>query len=104
MYSTAQRPSFAYQVDKAVSTASILPLSSLETDPSAPEDSDSWLEVSPDELDGMMLSASGTGPPQGKEPKVELGDEHGQALQNLAKKVEDFVGGQGDVEGARFEE
>ena len=69
----------------------------------APEDSDSWLEVSPDELDGMMQRASGAG---GSAPgeKVELGDEHGQALGDLAKQVEEFVGGQGDVEGARFVE
>jgi hypothetical protein len=103
--STAQRPSFAYQVDSAIETASVLPISSLEAGPDAPEDSDSWLEVSPDELDGMMMKASGK-EQRTERPvdKVDLGDEHGQALQDLAAKVQQFVGGQGDVEGARFEE
>ena len=32
------------------------------------------------------------------------GDERGQALSDLAKKVEDFVGGKGDMDGARFAE
>jgi hypothetical protein len=85
------------------------------------DDSDSWLEVSPDELDGMLMRASGKGkqPSEAeadadgvaaeekstsKKAKAELGDEHGVALQDLAKKVQDFVGGQGDMEGARFAE
>ncbi|KAK8845462.1 hypothetical protein IAR55_006175 [Kwoniella newhampshirensis] len=103
----SQRPSFAFLVDSAVESASDLLLESLAVDPSAAEDSESWLEVSPDELDGMMMRASGRNPAQiqGKEKaekKVELGEEHGQALQDLAKKVEEFVGGQGDMQGARF--
>lgn len=105
---TSQRPSFAFQVDTAVDLASSLPLSALQASLDLPEDNDSWLEVSPDELDGMMMRASGrnlapTGDSTLKEP-AEPGEEHGQALQDLAKKVEQFVGGQGDVEGARFEE
>jgi len=57
----------------------------------------------------MMARTSGrNGPPangtsEEKQP-AELGHEQGEALQDLAKKVEQFVGGQGDVEGARFEE
>ena len=94
---TSQRPSFAYQVDTAIAASISLPQLV------AAEDSDSWLEVSPDELDGMMMRASGreTGDTA---RKVELGEEHGQALQDLAKKVEQFVGGEGDIQGARFEE
>lgn len=66
--------------------------------------------MDPDELDGMMQRISGQGAkaPQvtdsGSAPQVELGEEHGQALQDLAKKVKEFVGGQGDVEGATFAE
>lgn len=100
---TSQRPSFAYRVDKAIEAASTIDLNALQVSIDAPEDSDSWLEVSPDELDGMMQRASGaTGAVT--EQKVELGDEHGQALGDLAKQVEEFVGGQGDIEGARFVE
>lgn len=68
----------------------------------APEDSDSWLEVSPDELDGMMQRASGQTGGAASAEKVQLANEDGQALGDLAKKVEEFVGGQGDMEGARF--
>ena len=65
--------------------------------------------VAPDELDGMMMRASGRNPSAvsdqgGEKLPAELGEEHGQALQDLARKVEQFVGGQGDVEGARFAE
>ena len=84
--------------------------SDLAAKPSDPEDSDSWLEVSPDDLDAMLLRASG-----GKQHQAEDADEarkqednsDAQAdhpLKELAKKVEAFVGGQGDLEGARFAE
>jgi len=36
--------------------------------------------------------------------KNEVTEEHGKALRNMAQKVEKFVGGQGDIEGARFME
>ena len=96
-------------MDTAIATTSATPLSALEASRSALEDSDAWLLVAPDELDGMMMRASGrdasavSGEEGGNKP-AELGEEHGQALQDLAKKVEQFVGGQGDVEGARFAE
>ncbi|WWC58275.1 uncharacterized protein I303_100813 [Kwoniella dejecticola CBS 10117] len=102
----AQRPAFAHLVDAAISLSDT-PIEALSVDPTYPEDSESWLEVSPDELDGMMMRASGRAGPSvvpGEDEKAELGEEHGQALQDLAKKVEDFVGGQGDLTGARFED
>ncbi|WVQ76264.1 hypothetical protein IAR50_005929 [Cryptococcus sp. DSM 104548] len=101
----SQRPSFAYLVDNAVSFSTLSP-ADLTASTDTPEDDDKWLEVSPDELDGMMLRASGqdgANPAQGNgEERVELGEEHGQMLGDLAKKVQDFVGGQGDLQGARF--
>lgn len=80
------------------------------------EDSEAWLEVSPDELDGMMMRASGQDKASAKKSSAESGkdgekvekaeptEEHGRALQDLAKKVQAFVGGEGDLQGARFEE
>lgn len=76
------------------------------------EDSEAWLEVSPDELDGMMMRASGQDKASGKqkakegekEDRAEPTGEHGRALQDLAKKVQTFVGGEGDLQGARFAE
>ena len=58
--------------------------------------------MSPNDLDGMLAGIGG--PASGKETKVEVGDEDGKALGDLAKKVQDFVGGQGDEQGARFAE
>ncbi|WVR03486.1 hypothetical protein IAU60_000477 [Kwoniella sp. DSM 27419] len=99
----SQRPSFAYLVDTALNATTDLDIDAIAASPSADEDSESWLEVSPDELDAMMIRASGRGPEkQSGGDKVELGEEHGQVLQNLAQKVEQFVGGQGDLAGARF--
>lgn len=55
-----------------------------------------------------MLAARSGGPPSGGQQdtdgEVAEGDERGQALSDLAKKVESFVGGKGDMEGARFAE
>jgi hypothetical protein len=105
---TAQQPSFAYLVDQAIEGSSSVSAISLSVNPDDPEDSDSWLEVSPDELDGMMMRASGQAQGQqnknGDPSQLDIGDEHGKALGHLAKKVEEFVGGQGDLQGARFEE
>lgn len=108
---TQQRPSFAYLVDKATEAAANVLIESLTAQTTDPEDGDSWLEVDPDELDGMVQRISGQAgkapqqaPESGSVPPVELGEEHGQALQDLAKKVKDFVGGQGDVDGATFAE
>lgn len=80
--------------------------------PDAPEDSDKWLEVDPDELDAMLMRSAGTAKakeaaesaPGAPGAPVELGDEHGKALQDLASKVEEFIAGQGDMQGARFAE
>lgn len=60
--------------------------------------------MSPDELDGMLMRSSGQAPRKQEQPKAELGDESGEALRDLAQKVQDFVGGEGDAQGARFEE
>lgn len=105
--SKEQRPAFAYLVDSALSIASA-DASSLTAGANDKEDSEAWLEVSPDELDGMMMRASGQdaekGAKAGAKGQAEPTEEHGQALQDLAKKVQTFVGGEGDLQGARFEE
>jgi len=50
----------------------------------------------------MLRQRAGAAKPAA--PTGELGDEQGRALQELAAKVQEFVGGQGDLEGARFAE
>jgi hypothetical protein len=86
-----------------------VPAAELEAGPSYKEDSDSWLEVSPEDVDAMLAARTGRSSGQaaddtGIDPEVAEGDERGQALSDLAKKVESFVGGKGDVDGARFAE
>lgn len=51
----------------------------------------------------MLRRTSGRAESGGGE-KQELGGEDGQAMGDLARKVQEFVGGQGDIEGARFVE
>ncbi|BEI84682.1 hypothetical protein CcaverHIS002_0500830 [Cutaneotrichosporon cavernicola] len=91
---TQQRPSFAYLVDKAIDATKPEDIS-----PPADEDSEAWLEVDPAELDAMLNRAAGRQAPSGD---MEIGEEHGRALKNLAGQLEAFVGGEGDLEGARF--
>jgi hypothetical protein len=79
----------------------------LEAGPSYKEDDDSWLEVSPDDVDALLAERSGRPSLRSDGAQVEEvgeGDERGQALSDLAKKVESFVGGKGDVDGATFAE
>ncbi|CAK9779392.1 hypothetical protein CC85DRAFT_288640 [Cutaneotrichosporon oleaginosum] len=91
---TQQRPSFAYLVDKAVEATKVEDLP-----PAGEEDSEAWLEVDPAELDAMLNRTAGA---RGANGEMEIGEEHGRALKNLAGQLEAFVGGQGDLEGARF--
>lgn len=93
-------------MDNAIEAASIS-----SEDLTAPsdysEDDDKWLEVSPEEVDAMLAARSGgstSAAQMSTEGEAAEGDERGQALSDLAKKVEDFVGGKGDMEGARFAE
>lgn len=81
----------------------------MEAGPSYKEDDESWLEVSPDDVDALLAERSGRGGKESDEagPTLEEmteGDERGQALSELAKKVESFVGGKGELEGATFAE
>ncbi|TXT05023.1 hypothetical protein VHUM_03843 [Vanrija humicola] len=99
---TQERPSFAYLVDKAIDEAANVPISELEVSKDSAEDSDKWLEISPDELDKLMTRASGAQTAASGESAPKLDDEQGKALADLASKVQEFIGGQGDMTGARF--
>lgn len=77
------------------------------------EDSESWLEISPDELDGLLSRSGQTAAHPSAVNRDAANDEAGKdddadaqakTLSNLAKKVGAFVEGQGDLDGARFEE
>lgn len=106
--SSAQRPSFASQVDAAIAAAVDVPRFTYEANELTQEDSEDWLTVDPDELDGMMMRASGRDRAEraneDSAKPMDLDDTHAQALSDLAAKVGKFVEGEGDIEGARFDE
>ena len=81
------------------------------------EDPDDWLNVDADDFDAMLeKAAGGAHKGKGKEKATtmdvddtetdedRLAKAQAEKLRDLAKKVEEFVEGEGDVEGARFAE
>ena len=106
--SDASRPSFAYLVDSAIANAGDLTPSQDLDDP------DDWLTVNAEDLDRVLQdNMSHNAPHTSREMDVDPHSEteghettHVQVakLKDLAKKVDAFVAGKGDVEGAMFEE
>ncbi|OCH96667.1 SGT1-domain-containing protein [Obba rivulosa] len=111
----ATRPSFAIAVNAAISRASdeVLQESAQEE-----EDPDDWLSVNAEDFDAMLEKNMGG---KGKASELSsdamdvdvtaantkteedrVAEEQAARLKNLAKRVEEFVEGEGDVEGARF--
>jgi hypothetical protein len=81
------------------------------------EDSDEWLNISAQDFDSMLEGAKGTttkhtnrhedisqAAVMSGNPEDHIAREQAARLQNLAEKVEGFIEGEGDLEGARFEE
>ena len=109
--SDASRPSFASQVNIAVSQVPSLP------DVPDQEDNDEWLNIDVQDFDETLEKTMGTSKakahkfPDGMDVDDEktnaedrLGSAQAAKLKELAAKVEKFVEGEGDIEGARFEE
>ncbi|PFH49193.1 hypothetical protein AMATHDRAFT_81409 [Amanita thiersii Skay4041] len=105
----SSRPSFTSQVDLAISQVTDLP------QVQAHEDNDDWLNVDIQDFDEMLEKTIGhphhkTDPMDIDEPGRDVNPEERMAsaqatkLKNLADKVENFVEGEGDIEGARFED
>ncbi|KJA26048.1 hypothetical protein HYPSUDRAFT_36895 [Hypholoma sublateritium FD-334 SS-4] len=103
----AHRQSFASQVDEAVSHSKGEPPVYDEA-----EDSDGWLNIDADEFE-QMLEASRAKPRESggvddmdvdESPEDRLASEQAKKLKDLASKVENFIDGEGDLEGARFED
>ncbi|KAF8971494.1 SGT1 protein-domain-containing protein [Flammula alnicola] len=92
-WSDATRPSFASQVDAAIASVKNSP-DFLNRE----EDSDDWLNVDAQEFE-QMLEAT-----RGQPKKDRLASEQAKKLKDLASKVENFIEGEGDLEGARFED
>ncbi|KAJ3531640.1 hypothetical protein NM688_g7544 [Phlebia brevispora] len=109
----ADRASFASQVDTAAREAKDAVLF-----PDQPEDSDEWLDVNAEDFDAMLQQTFGQ-PSETKDapegagnnanidvPQEEdrLAEAQASRLHDLAKKVEEFVEGEGDLQGARFQD
>ncbi|KAG5654046.1 hypothetical protein H0H81_008062 [Sphagnurus paluster] len=108
----ATRPSFAFQVQSAISDYSLNPVSV----PGEEEDSDDWLNVDSHDFEAMLEQTMGnskntqTDAMDPNHPTSEvtvedrLASEQAAKLKELAAKVENFVEGQGDLDGARFDD
>ncbi|OBZ79729.1 Protein SGT1 [Grifola frondosa] len=107
----ASRPSFTNAVNVAISQSGNSTLLPQE------EDSDEWLNVNAEDFDAMLEKALGGrgsshAPPDAMDVEMDeqsieteedrLAKVQATRLQELAKKVEEFVEGEGDIEGARF--
>jgi hypothetical protein len=80
------------------------------------EDSDGWQNIDAGDFDDMLEKTMGTfknkpqdvmevDKPEARETEEDrIAKERASRLQDLAQKVEDFVEGEGDAEGAKFEE
>jgi expansin (peptidoglycan-binding protein) len=75
------------------------------------EDSDSWLNIDAKDFDDMLEKTMGPKPLQGNTDVTDrevvedqLANEQASKLQTLAGKVEEFIEGEGTLEGALFEE
>lgn len=108
--SDAKRRSFASQVNTATSEYPSLPASTLRG-----EDPDGWLNVDANDFEAMLERTIGAkakeGPndmdvdnPEAEDSEERLTSEQATRLKDLAAKVEDFVEGEGDLEGAKFDE
>ncbi|GAB1517573.1 hypothetical protein RhiTH_000622 [Rhizoctonia solani] len=95
------RPSFAAHVEDAIKLSSEHPLSS-----SQEEDSIEWLQIDESTFDGMLKQKFDRKDARGRygDDEDQYAQEQAAKLQELAKKVEGFVEGKGDLEGARFED
>ncbi|KAI4520500.1 SGT1-domain-containing protein [Schizophyllum commune Loenen D] len=116
--SAAGRQSFAEQVQAALEATPEGTVPSTDV----PEDSDDWLNVNADSFDAMLEERMGKPSQQTKDPDAmdvdpkdgqvaqqkvmedKVANDEAKKLQDLANKVENFVEGEGDLEGARFED
>lgn len=82
------------------------------------EDPEDWLNVDEADFDAMLEKTAGQSAPTSSKvesaamdvdskPETDedrLANEQAEKLKKMAKKVEEFLEGKGDIEGARFQE
>lgn len=106
-FSDAKRPSFAAQVNVAV-PGPHHPLTTSQNE----EDPDDWLNVDSQDFEAMLEQTMGSksngmdvDEPESEEAAEErIASDQALKLKELAAKVEDFVEGEGEIDGAIFDE
>jgi len=73
------------------------------------EEPDDWLDIDAENFDTMLQNmvpgqSDGIGVMDVDQKEEQLAQDQASKLKSLAQKVEEFVEGEGDLEGARFEE
>jgi len=73
------------------------------------EESDDWLDIDAENFDSMLQNmvpgrSGGISAMNVDQREEQLAQDQASKLKSLAQKVEEFVEGEGDLEGARFEE
>ena len=104
LLSDVTRPSFASKMNAALKTAGDIDFSRCPE-----EEPDSWLDIDADNFDTMLQNMASGQPNrvdamETDQIEEQLAQDQASKLKSLAKKVEEFVEGEGDLEGARFEE
>lgn len=73
------------------------------------EEPDNWLDIDTENFDNTLQNmaigqSSGIGAVDVDKKEEQLAQDQASKLKSLAQKIEKFVEGEGDLEGARFEE
>lgn len=103
-FSSAIRPSFTTLINSAISQAPDEFTSSI-----ADEDSDEWLSIDADHFEEILQGHNHKNK-QSEAMNIDgtlaqdASSTQASQLRDLASKVEEFIEGEGDVEGARFAE
>ncbi|KAF9648515.1 SGT1-domain-containing protein [Thelephora ganbajun] len=98
------RPSFASKINAALKAAGHIDLSRCPE-----EEPDNWLDIDAENFDTMLQNMA-PGQPEDigamnvEQKEEQLAQNQASKLKSLAQKVEKFVEGEGDLEGARFED
>jgi len=98
------RPSFASKTNAALKAAD-----DIDSSTCPEEEPDNWLDIDAENFDSMLQDIAPGQPDGTEEMDVDQKDERlaqdqASKLKSLARKVEEFVDGEGDLEGARIEE
>lgn len=106
LHSDHTRRSFASLVTNAISQAR-----DSVSYVTAEEDNDEWLTIDAQDFDDLLQKSSKSQKSDvmdvdksGETPEDKMASDQASRLKDLASKVEEFVEGEGDMEGAKFEE